>query len=386
MELDKILTQLDQRFGNASGIRQFGADMGFTIERAADLAMALGNVTDVVDTGVARRYGGFARVRGLDPGTTMTQLGTIGRMAGAPLSNAALNALSGQGAAVGMGRGRLPEYLEVVQQLMGMQQRATGAANPDESARLLQLAYRAAGGGDRGTGMNAADMLGRLQGVITGDPLGVFLMRAMGYGRDPSIDYIEMRKRREAGINDPRNLQALFETFQKRGYTEGEQFRAIESVAGGQLTAVEIHSLVKQLGTPEGLKTYLEAPTSLGALVGDYGSAGAGAVSRGEARAVQLESLKMQVGEPVSQVMVDMTSSLMNLADVLRSLLGAGVGDMLTSVSGGIKDFTTWLKTSTPNLDALSEIRDILKSMWAWLTGSIIPPSTTGGSTGQRGP
>lgn len=387
MELDRVLQQLDQRFGNAQGIRSFGAALGFTIEQSAQLAQNLGAATNAVDTSVAARYAGFARYRGMEAGQAMGQLGTIGRMQGGALTNAQLGGLLGGAGAVNMDRGRLPEYLQVVQQLMQMQQSTTGAAGVEQPQRLLQLAYRTAGGADWGAGQNAADFIGRLQGVISGGPMSVFMMRAMGYGKDPAMSYVDMRKRLEAGVSVPQNLASMFETFQRQGLGQGQMFRALESAAGGRLTAVEIDALVKELGTSAGLQRYREQPKGLSELVGDFAGLGASTVSRGEARAVQLEGMKMSVGDTVSQAMVDMTSSIQSLTSVITKIFGGGVGDLITGVSGGIKDLTGWLDKNTPNLDALGHISDTLDQMWAWVKGwwgsaPASPPPTRG----QRGP
>lgn len=384
MELDRVIQQLDQRFGNAQGIRSFGASLGFTIEQSAQLAQNLGAVTNSVDISTASRYTGFARYRGMETGQAVAQLGMIGRMQGGGLSNTQLGGILGGAGAVQMDRGRLPEYLEVVQQLMQMQQSATGGASVDQSQRLLQLAYRSSGGADWGTGQNAGDFLTRLQGVVAGGPMNVFMMRAMGYGRDPSMSYIDMRKRLEAGISDPSNLATLFSTFQRQGLGHGQMFRALESAAGGSLTATEIDALIKELGSAEGLQRYREQPKGLGS-IGDFASLGASTVSRGEARTVQLESMKMSVGDTVSQAMVDMTSTIQALSGIITKVFGGGVGDLITGVTGSIKDVSTWLDKNTPNLDALGHISQTLDDMWTWIK-SLSPLSGANKSVGQRGP
>lgn len=345
MEVDRILGQLQQRFGKAGGdVRGFGADLGYTVEQAAELATVLGSVENSFSGSTARRYTGFARVRGLDPSQTVGQLATIGRVSGGVLGNAALSGILGGASAVGMGRGRLSEYLGVLSEMMQQQQAVMGEGDFRSQQRNLGMINSAFGGKDIGTGRNAQDIAGRLQGVMTGGGLNTFLMRAMGYGSDPNLGYVEMRKRMEAGINDPRNLTSLFETFQKRGYSTDQMFRVMESVSGGSMRAVEIDALVKQLGTKEGLDAYNKGETAVAMPGTDFGKAGAGTVRRGEARAVQLEAMKLDIGDTVSEMMNDLTGAAMNLMDATKALTGTGLSDAITGLTGWIEYLSGWIK------------------------------------------
>lgn len=357
MEVDRILGQLDQRFGNAQGVREFGSRLGYTVEQAASLATILGSVENRFSARTASRYTGFARVAGLDPEQTVGQLALIGRMGGATLSNAGLAGISAGAARVGMGQGRMPEYLEVLGAMMAQQQQVMGLADVGTQQRTLEMISRAFGGRDIGTGHNALDIAGRLQGVMTGGALTPFLMRAMGFGRDPNLGYVEMRKRMEAGINDPRNLVSLFETFSQRGYSSDQMFRALESVSGGSLRAVEIEALVSQLGTEKGRADYLAAPPTAAAR--DYAAAGAGTVTRGEARAVQLEGMKLEVGNTVSQMMGDLTAAAQNLMRASENLFGGGIGDAATGLTGILERLTAGVEKGTQLVD----------DIWRWWNG-----------------
>lgn len=363
MEVDRILGQLDQRFGDAQGIRQFGAQLGYTVEQAASLATILGAVEGSFSSRVASRYTGFARVSGLDPQQTVGQLAVIGRMSGAPLSNAALSSLAGGAESVGMGRGRLNEYLDVVGAMMAQQQQVMGSADVTTQQRTLELISRAFGGRDVGTGRNALDIAGRLQGVMTGGGLTPFLMRAMGYGRDPNISWTDIMKQSEAGINDPRNLTAIFDVFQQRGLSREQMTRSLYSVSGGQLKVSEIEALVNQLATPEGLEAYNAGGKQTGTAT-DYAAAGAGTVRTGEARAVQLQGMKLDVGDTVAQMMGDLTAATQNLMKASENLFGGGIGDVATGLSGAIVKGTEAIETATA----------LIEDMWRWWKGDGKPP------------
>jgi hypothetical protein len=358
MEVDRILGQLDQRFGNAQGVREFGSRLGYTVEQAASLATILGSVENRFSARTASRYTGFARVAGLDPEQTVGQLALIGRMGGATLSNAGLAGISAGAARVGMGQGRMPEYLEVLGAMMAQQQQVMGSADVGTQQRTLEMISRAFGGRDIGTGHNALDIAGRLQGVMTGGALTPFLMRAMGFGRDPNISWTDIMKQSEAGINDPRNLTAIFDVFQQRGLSREQMTRSLYSVSGGQLKVSEIEALVNQLATPEGLEAYNAGGKQTGTAT-DYAAAGAGTVRTGEARAVQLQGMKLEVGDTVSQMMGDLTAAAQNLMRASENLFGGGIGDAATGLTGILERLTAGVEKGTQLVD----------DIWRWWNG-----------------
>jgi hypothetical protein len=211
----------------------------------------------------------------------------------------------------------------------------------------------------RGRGAQGQNFLQGLQGVMTGSgAMRSYMMRAMGFGRDPDLSYIEMRKRLDAGIYDPQNLQDLFGSFQARGMGEGAMFRAVESVAGGQLKAHQIEMLVKKLGSEEGLEQYAQnakegggnavwqlrallTQDELAAFEGeDGGFGGLGrrvGVSAGEAYQVRIENMMMAVGRPIAQAIPPLQGALESVGRTLNKIAGMDVGSVLERGTSAIE-------------------------------------------------
>jgi hypothetical protein len=249
------------------------------------------------------------------------------------------------------------EFLSNIQSYAQQQLQATGAASMGGVLGVQGIAGQVFGADSPlAQGGNALDFTGRLQSVFTerGSPLQVHLMRAMGYGREGGPGYVEMRKRMDAGLNDPRNLMDLFGSMQGMGMGEAQMFRAVESVAGGTLKAHEIESLVKGFDSPEELSAYrarYESGTaeSLGALTGSmsareaetvrrqgFAAAGAGTVSQAEAMAVQMEGMQMAVGGTMAQVIMDMRDALQGLMGAFTKITGLDIGKLVTDFSGAV--------------------------------------------------
>ncbi len=379
--LDRQLGQIGQRFQTSGkDAVAWGAALGYTMEQTAELDKLLGGVDNKLNTGRARRYAGFSRVSGMDPGTAMPLLATIGRQTGGPLSNMQLSSITGGASQAGMGQGRLEEYLQTLSQLTLAQQTTTGRATLGGAESLAAFAGSTFKGSSLGQGAQGADFLNRLQGVMTGGgALDVYMMRAMGYGKDPNLSYIDMRKRLDAGIFDSRNVADLFGTMQKQGLGEGAQFKRIEAVAGGQLKAFEIEALIKRMAEPgaiEAMRAQADDPNAVstmlagvrGAKRGDFGAMGAGTVTAGESRAVKIEQMQYDVGRPVLEAMNTMTDAMLEMAKMFKDVFGVGPGGV---VVGAANMFKTGVEAVDTTLDVLKNegIAGILDRLAIALTG-----------------
>jgi len=364
MELSRVITHLGRRFREAADdVHSFGGTMGFTIAQTSQFVETLGTQTNRVTRPQVQRYLGFARDRGVDPGEAMSRLGTMERvMGGRQLSDVQLAMLSGRATQMGMGQGRMEEFLGVTTQLAESMFQQTGTANFGQTLGLQTLPGQVFGMNDpRAQGQAGNQFLQGLHATMTGGgPMKSYMMRAMGYGKPGGPGYIEMKKRLEAGIYDSENITDLFSSFQERGMGRGAQFRALESVAGGQLKAYQIEALVSTLGTEKGLEqfkanmagggesamrefyaglTFKDEATFKGGGFADLGRA-RGRIGLGESAGVQLEGMQMAVGAPVARGMLDMRESIANIGSMLQNIMGVDFAGLFTGLTGAVKSAT----------------------------------------------
>lgn len=384
LELSKVIAHLGQRFRSTTAdATQFGASLGYTRAQTAGFVEAMGKGTNTANAKTFKRYMGFARQQGWDPGQASQTLGQMQMMQGGTELNAkSLRMLAGRASFNNMDEGRFGEQMMATERLMKQQLALTGRSDALESMRTLDTARLVFGEGDpRGQGSMGAGFMERFGGVMSSSgPMRNYMMRAMGYGTEGGPGYIEMRKRLEAGVMGPEgqeNISLLFGTMQSQGMGREAQFKALESVSGGQLKAHEIESLVDEFGTRQGLVDFEGAMSgkmdqaTLDNYLYDLGQdkegekegsgrkrvnlfkkmgwagLGAGTVSEGEGLAVEKEAMMMSVGKPVAKAMIDMTHVFKNLAGVGKNLLGMDLGKLLTDVTSSIDGVTASLNTLT---------------------------------------
>lgn len=361
LELSKIITHVGQRFREAEqNVIGFGGAMGYTIGETAGLVEQLGNVQDQFTRGDFLRSTGFARHMGIDPGQALSTFGRLGALRGhEPLSQRQMAEIAGRALSSGMGQGRFGEYLDLVRTNAEAQFAATGRYDFRSSMAAMNIPGIAFGLGDpRAQGQAGQGMLEGLNATLTGNPaMQTFMMRAMGFGSAGGPGYIEMRKRLEAGIHDPQNIVDLFTAFRQRGMGRGAQYRALESVAGGNLKAWQIEALVDNLGSEAGIKTlqrdmggdyadsYVQRVVGTGAA--DFVSSGAGKISLGEKRALQMEGMQMAVGDTVATAMIDMTDTLQNVVKMMQNLLGIDFEAVVRDLSGSLKELSANMERAT---------------------------------------
>lgn len=398
LELSKIISVVSARFREAEqSALSFGGAMGYTIAESAGLVETLGGAQDRFSRRDISRYTGFARTMGLDPNTALRALGGMtANRGGDALTDKELAELAGRALASGMGQGRFGEYLSGISDLGQAGFGATGAFSLTHTLAAAALPGLAFGNGDpRAQGAAGRHMIDGIHGTLTGSPaMQTFMMRAMNFGSESGPGYIEMRKRLEAGVHDPENLKDLFKAFQTRGLGKGAMFRALESVAGGQLKAWEIEGLVDSMGTPEGLAAYEKeaaggnaasyANRFTGGERADFIKSGRSRISMGEGRAVQMEGMQMAVGDTVAKVMVDMTAVLQNLARTGQNLLQIDFERMFSDLSGVIRTASERLeassRTGSTTMDVLTApAQGMSDATAAWLDNNYVRKTVLGG-------
>jgi hypothetical protein len=358
MALDRILTNLDRRFRDVEGsasragaaIQGAGAEFGYATAEAGMLGEALGSQTNRINIGEFRRYAGFARFTGMDPNAAMGGLGHLGHLVGhgGGLSNRQLLTVLGAARRHGMDQGRLGEYVQGVGATAEGMLEATGRVDFDQLMGLQRMPRLLYGADDpRGQGALGMSTMSGLNQSLTGNAAArTFLMRAMGYGQAGGPSYIEAKKRLDAGVYDPRNLQDMFDAFRARGMGRGAQFRAIESISGGSLKAYEIEKIVDLYGgSPGTVKDAFDGSEASrdrssaargGGPRGFEGVAGMGGmISLGERSQVELEGMQMEVGRFVAQSAMESRDILMDLLKIAKNVTGldgTNIGELIVSL------------------------------------------------------
>ena len=428
MELSRVMTVVGRRFretGKEAGffgtqVLGAGTAMGFTVAESGRLVETLGAQTNVIREAEFKRYAGFARERGIDPGQTLGGFGRMSHMLGGELTDKQLARIAVRSDEQDMGAGRQEEFVQSLTHLAEMQFEAVGAGDYSDLMATQAIPGMVFGAHDpRGEGQRGVQFTQGLNSVLTGSgPMRSFMLRAMGYGKEGGPGYIEARKRLDAGVFDPENVEDLFSAFQERGMGEGAQFRAIESVAGGRLKAHQIEALVQKMGTEEGLEAF-SAEAQPGAFdMGEYLStltgeeqakftqtAGAGfadlgtspgRISMGEGMAQLIEGMQLAVGAPVAQGIMDLKEAIVALAGTAGNLAGVDLGTMLTDLTGAIEQVAASLQTVTTGaktipemvqdgLDIAGQIHDVLSTPfnpYEWWRAPAAPaaPAALGGA------
>lgn len=386
LELSKAIEHLGRRFRETGESAAFmGSRMGYTITQTAGMLEVMGGETNRTSRmGYLFRQGtGFARTVGVDPTEALRFQGRMGRLGAREVSTRDLLSVFGSARMQGMDEGRLGEHLSMLEGLAQEAFARTGRGDVSDAVRLTSAigsGFERAGLGELGRGNALGGLLGRLNSTFTADgPMGVFMMRAMGYG-GPGSDYIAMRKRMDAGIfgtEGRENLALFFKTLEERGYGREGMFKALEDASGGRLNATEIDALVSTLGTAEG-RRLLTRPRALAevglsglleslpegqreatrkafmsALEGTLGDSsafeteGRKHIALGEAVGVKREAMQLAVGREVAVSMANMQDSLMNIAGMLSDLLGANPLEAMSEFTGAVRDLSAWGRSMT---------------------------------------
>lgn len=352
----------------------FGGGLGYTMLQSAAMAEQLSAQTNEFDAGQAGNLAGFARTFGLDPGSMLKTGGMMSHLSGRGTTTDQLAQTIGAAVQQGMDKGRLGEFMETMARQAEQQFGATGSLSQNTLLDVMSMPQAIFGKDDpRSQGARGGQMLDKMHGMLRSKgPMEWFLMRAIGYGqKDSDMSYIDMRKRLAGGIHDPRNMAALFGSMGATGMNQTMMFRTLEQFG---FEPHELDAMVKTYGNPEGVaelqrlgegfdsksqagrrQAFLDMRKRAGLDMGEdlfsdnpdrpqlrnpqaFEEQGGQFISRGEVRQIALEAAQMPVGAVMSQVIVDLQKTLVDLATGFGALVDVDIGTLVTDMSGNLAD------------------------------------------------
>lgn len=342
MRNSKAITELGRRFREAEGyVASFGGTYAYTVQESAQIATSYGRQLNVFDQSQASRVVGFARYTGTDPNASAGTFGRMDRLSGGRMGDREMSWLLGRARASGMDGGRLPEFMDTAGSLAEEQFSRTGRLRAATLAQTLALPGQVFGDQDpRAQGQDAAGFLGRMQSGFETNPTSTFLLRTMGYGTPGGPSYRDMRRRLEAGVQDPRNVFDVLKGISGFGFGDDATFQAIEG-AFPQLRVHELDAMTDLVRDPKrmeklgglvkngdigGAQAFLDNVQKKGEggefAAGGFAELGKGKAGIGEAAAVQWEGIQMAIGEPVTKLILGGREILGNLIGAFENLIG----------------------------------------------------------------
>lgn len=388
MQLSGTIAQLNRRFREGErDVASWGGRYAYTIARSAQIAQAIGAQINQPRQGDYNRIVGFARYTGMEPTAAAGTVGALQQLAGGQMSSRQLAVIMGRARIAGMDQGRLEEYMQFARSAGEMQFGATGRlamSGSDNLGALLAMPGAMLGNQDpRAQGSHGMDFLGRLQSGVTGtQATQTYLLRMMGYGTKNGPGYIEARKRLERGITDPDNVISMFSGFQRMGLGRTAMFQALDAATGGKMKAHELESMVDHLKTPEQLAQYTRLAKggnadAMAAFMGSlskeerstfnkegFAGLGQGRAGVGEAAAVQMEALQMQVGKPITTAILGLREVIQNMIKGFGNLFDVDWEDVSKAITGATdtlvkmsRRFETWSEKTGSVVDLWHESR-----------------------------
>lgn len=357
LQNSKSMVQVSRHFREAGDdAAYFGGRLGFIRSEWAGLMDTLGAERDTADSKVFARFAGFSRFTGIDPRHGMGTLGRIERNTGF-LGNPQLNAILGTAGAMGMGQGRLEEFLQGLSGRSDAMLRATGGASMAGLLGSTLLPGMVFGmNSPLAQGQMGDEFSARLNQALTGfEPFQAMVLQRSGVGKKGGPGLLGGLAQVEKGIYDPSNILAVAESM--RGYGQSGMGMALH-FAG--MSARESQSLAGFLGSEEGIQRIrgitseegirrMLAEQAGGVPSLDFSREAGRNISIGEGASVQMEGMRMAVGETTARAMLDMRDVMVNLAGMLEKTLGENPLELITSATGAIKDLTGWLKDHSPS-------------------------------------
>lgn len=354
MNLSKVLTQVHARFREStSAATAFGQAMGYGMAESAQLAETLGKVSDSLGTGAAgRRYLGFARAMGADPHQSLTALGRLGSMSGRDLTNEDLRGIAGSAKAGGMSQGRLDEYLQRLESATQENFRRTGEMDPGTARTLMTMPSVFFGVGTPGAAENQS-LMGGLNEMLsgnTGDTMRTHMMRAIGFGSDPSMTFRAAQLRLEKGISDPENLRDLMATpdLAKIKNDPDALFKALFPYKGS-MTSNDLSKLTEQIGT--GTDPY-KAAEQLNATMGDLEDTPQDFnkktnVSAGEAFQNVKEDRLYSAGAALARSVDELEGTIDNMVKFARNFMGGDIGGAIERAMKAVEKLSAWAEETS---------------------------------------
>ncbi|MFA5801223.1 MAG: hypothetical protein WC911_01970 [Thermoleophilia bacterium] len=375
---------LEQRFGSLatagdrvkSSFWGAGHSLGFVNSQMAGLMEALGAQTNTVSKEDWQQFGGFAKHTGMDPGAAMGLLGHLERLTPGGVTVVELAGLKQQANKQGMGRGRLPEFLQNFMTLAQEQFQDTGKFDFSPAMNVSAMPSSMFSG-EAGRGEMGLSFVQNMNQAMTGsDAAKTFLLRSMGYGREGGPDYMSAKERLEAGIHGEagaQNLLAMSEGM--RGWGKDRIAQSMEKL-NPNMKMWQIRGFVETISDDKkyaefkralsGDRTFSDYEEYVGTLSEDqrkafeeegYFGLGKKALSEGESMAVTKEAQKAEQGDTMADVLRSLNRTLENLRDWMQSATGQtlakSVEKMTDAIEGWSEKFEKYAKGG--------EIKDALK-------------------------
>ena len=359
MRLSSVLLQLDTRFQAAGkSAAGFATSLGYTITQGGAMAASYGSNLNTFDRGRARGMVSFARATGQDAGEMVGLLSHLEQIRPSSIDQQTrYQRLIGGAHMQGMGRGRLPEYLQSVIGLQDQMLNLGGRGGDAVAQNYLALPGMMFGAGDpRGQGQRALQAVQGLAGIGQSQPMRSFLTRALGFGGKGGPSFRETQVAVDKGLLDPGNLGLVLDRFDKMGIggSADSIFKALHGVKGGMSSDAlskmsEVFAdkgkraeffagfggdgrMKRDAAFMSGLSAQDKKLFEAGGMEGIAGSK----VSAGEAMAVRMEAMQLELGKSVAEMMDGAREIAHNLIKSLKDIIGQDLGAMLKDGMGAL--------------------------------------------------
>jgi hypothetical protein len=363
MRVSQAVAQLEARFRSAGqGAAFFATQLGYTSQQGAQLAGIYGGALNSFDPHRARTFVGAARTTGMDAAQAMGLFGGIFQTRPSSIDdNTRIARLIGNARIAGMGEGRLPEYLQTFAAAQDLMLNRGMRAGDQNVAQMLSLPGQVfAPGDERGRGSRALGFLQGLDQMGQAQPMRSFLLRQMRFGTKDGPSYRQAMVALDQGLLDPGNLQLMTKGFDRMGIGGNADaiFRALQPFKGS-MSADALSRMSDLLADPTRRGAFFAGFGGRGTSGADQaflhglsdqdrelfakaGFAGVGAtkVSQGEAMAVRLEAMQLQMGKTVAQTIDDMRGIAMDLIKSFKNLIGDDFGTQIHNGLMGLKQAT----------------------------------------------
>jgi hypothetical protein len=375
MRLSQVIAQLDARFGSASkSAAGFATSLGYTITQGGAFASAYGSNLNNFDAGRAKMMVGTARVTGQDAGQMVSLLSHLEQIRPSSVDQQTrYQRLIGGAHMSGMGRGRLPEYLQSV---IGLQEQMldVGLRPGDAIAQnYLSLPGMMFGATDvRAQGQRGLGVVQGLAGIGKSGPMQSFLTRALGFGNKDGPSFRETQVAVDKGLLDPGNLQVVLDRFDKMGigHNADSIFKALHGVKGG-MSSDALSRMSEVFADKDKRAEFFAGFGDDGRMKRDHAFAaglsaadkkvfeeggmiglGGQKVSAGEAMAVRMEAMQLELGKSVAEMLDGAREIAHNLIKALKDIIGQDLGSLvkdgmgaLVSLSANVRDLSQAFNT-----------------------------------------
>lgn len=358
IEYSKGLKQIEAQYGKiADRATEIGHRYGYVAQQAMQATSAYGAEVGTFRTrreAVQAQSGVMAvsRAYGLEPGMVGGFSGRLSTLYGRNMAGGSTAGIIRMAERLGMGGGRLPEFMAGYRGTNEDLFLRTGAIGQDlekRSAFAANLPSFFLGNNERARGASGERFLQGLQGMGQGLPMQTYMLRAMNYGAEGGPSFIDAMKRTEAGLTSDENLRE-FASFTRK--MRGNDVNSIFSMllepgksAGMNIEGIEALARKIQSGEIENLKasTYIPGRVDEKKLQDRAGRM----IAAGSRQEVQLEQLRGEFGPDMLSGVMDLTGMARDILGMTKDIIGAKPTEVFKEVASGLKELTGAVKQLT---------------------------------------